>query len=235
VVVTYQPASRFWPFQWAEAGIPLAAALALCGFTTGGYDAGTGDLAFPATPLSPPLPYNSLGEASGKTRDERSSQEAAMNNTTGGGRGLRHPGAVAVITAVAVLVAACGGGRPSSSARPASTESASYRANLAYADCMQAHGLPNFPNPNPSGPSNASGQLNGGGGDIPAAQANDACKHLLPGGTAATGGTTAPATTAPPGPGASPTQPRRGWRAPRKSKTPSSSTPSHLTPPSEKS
>jgi hypothetical protein len=32
-VVTYQPPSRFWSFQWAEMGIFLAAALALCGFT----------------------------------------------------------------------------------------------------------------------------------------------------------------------------------------------------------
>ncbi len=32
-VVAYQPASRFWPFQWAEMGIFLAAALALCGFS----------------------------------------------------------------------------------------------------------------------------------------------------------------------------------------------------------
>ena len=32
-VVTYQPASRFWPFQWAEMGIFLAAAVALCGLT----------------------------------------------------------------------------------------------------------------------------------------------------------------------------------------------------------
>jgi len=32
-VLAYQPASRFWPFQWAEMGIFLAAALALCGFT----------------------------------------------------------------------------------------------------------------------------------------------------------------------------------------------------------
>jgi ABC-2 family transporter protein len=31
--VTYQPASRFWPFQWAEMGIFVAAALALCGLT----------------------------------------------------------------------------------------------------------------------------------------------------------------------------------------------------------
>jgi len=30
-VLTYQPANRFWPFQWAEMGIFLTAALALCG------------------------------------------------------------------------------------------------------------------------------------------------------------------------------------------------------------
>lgn len=33
-VVTYQPASRFWPFQLAEMGIFLAAALALCGLSS---------------------------------------------------------------------------------------------------------------------------------------------------------------------------------------------------------
>jgi hypothetical protein len=32
-VVAYQPPSRFWPFQWAEMGIFLAAALALCGLS----------------------------------------------------------------------------------------------------------------------------------------------------------------------------------------------------------
>jgi hypothetical protein len=32
-VLTFQPASRFWPIQWAEMGVFLAAALALCGFT----------------------------------------------------------------------------------------------------------------------------------------------------------------------------------------------------------
>jgi ABC-2 family transporter protein len=30
-LVTYQPADRFWPFQWAELGIFVTAALALCG------------------------------------------------------------------------------------------------------------------------------------------------------------------------------------------------------------
>ncbi len=32
-VVTYQPATRFWPFQWAELGAFLAAALVLCAFS----------------------------------------------------------------------------------------------------------------------------------------------------------------------------------------------------------
>jgi len=32
-LVAYQPGSRFWPFQWAEMGVFLAAALALCGLT----------------------------------------------------------------------------------------------------------------------------------------------------------------------------------------------------------
>jgi hypothetical protein len=32
-VATYQPGSRFWPFQWAEMGIFLAVAMALCGLT----------------------------------------------------------------------------------------------------------------------------------------------------------------------------------------------------------
>jgi ABC-2 family transporter protein len=32
-VLAFQPASRFWPFQWAEMGIFLVAALGLCGFT----------------------------------------------------------------------------------------------------------------------------------------------------------------------------------------------------------
>jgi hypothetical protein len=30
--VTYQPASRFWPFQWYETGIYTALALSLAGF-----------------------------------------------------------------------------------------------------------------------------------------------------------------------------------------------------------
>lgn len=33
IAVTYQPASRHWAFQWTEAGIYVALALALVGFS----------------------------------------------------------------------------------------------------------------------------------------------------------------------------------------------------------
>ncbi len=34
-LITYQPASRFWPFQIGEMGIVIVAALALCGLSCG--------------------------------------------------------------------------------------------------------------------------------------------------------------------------------------------------------
>jgi len=65
---------------------------------------------------------------------------------------------------------------------------------------MRAHGLPGFPDPDPSGPSGGpsfSVQLNGNP-TSPAARAHDACKHMLPG-RRGTGGTAAPAAARPPG------------------------------------
>jgi subtilase family serine protease len=105
-----------------------------------------------------------------------------MSGKTGGNRGPRRAGALAVAAAAAVLVAACGGS-PSSAAGSSSAEPATYRAELAYAQCMRAHGLAKFPNPSPSGGFSFSGQL-AGNPDSPAGRANDACKHLLPGSSA---------------------------------------------------
>jgi subtilase family serine protease len=129
-----------------------------------------------------------------------------MNDRIGGTRLLRRGGALAVAAAVAVLTAACGVVHVhfGSSGGSASTGPATYRAELAYAQCMRAHGLPDFPNPNPSGGlrlhqqrrSLRSTQLNGNP-NSPAARANDACEHLLPGGSTGTG-VTAP-TPSPPG------------------------------------
>jgi len=117
-----------------------------------------------------------------------------MNGKTGGNRGPRCAAALTVVAAVAVLTAC--GGSPSSSRSSASAESATYRADLAYAQCMQTHGVPDFPDPNPSAGINISGQPHG---NSPAARANDACEHLLPAGSTGTGGATAPTTASSPG------------------------------------
>ena len=99
-----------------------------------------------------------------------------MNGLTGGNRGSRRAGALAVVAATALLATACNVVHVhiGSAGGPATTWSANYRADLAYAQCMRAHGLTKFPNPNPSG-FRFSMQLNPNG---PAARANDACKHL---------------------------------------------------------
>ena len=119
---------------------------------------------------------------------------------TGGKRGPRRAAALAVVAAVAVLTAGCGVVHVhfGSSGGSASTEPATYRADLAYAQCMRTHGVPGFPDPHPSGgiSISISGQPHA---NSPAARANDACEHLLPAGSTGTGGATGPATASPPG------------------------------------
>jgi len=113
-----------------------------------------------------------------------------MNGKTGGRRGPQCAGALAVVAAVAMLATACGvvhvhiGSAASAPAGPAA-----HQAEVAYAQCMRAHGLPGFPIPNPSGHFQISGQL-GGNPNSPAARANDVCEHLLPAGSTGTGGAT---------------------------------------------
>jgi subtilase family serine protease len=115
-----------------------------------------------------------------------------MSGKTGGSRCPRRAGVLAAAVAVAVAVTACsvvhvhvGSSAPSSPAG-----SAAYRADLAYAQCMRAHGVPDFPTPNPSQGFSISGHP---AGNSPLARANDACQHLLP------ASSTAPATAGAPG------------------------------------
>jgi hypothetical protein len=113
-----------------------------------------------------------------------------MNDQAGSSRGPRRAGALAVVAAVAVLTAGCGvvHVHAGSSGSSASTGSATLRANLAYAQCMQTHGVPNFPDPSSSQGFSISGQPpRSGQGTSPAARANDACQHLLPRGSFDTG------------------------------------------------
>jgi hypothetical protein len=110
-------------------------------------------------------------------------EEAAMNDKTDGNRGPRRAGALAVAAAVAALATACGGGASSSASAP------TYVQELALAQCMRSHGVPNFPDPNASGgyALTSNGSIEGAGRssiDIDSSQAQAAygdCRHLLPG------------------------------------------------------
>jgi subtilase family serine protease len=117
-----------------------------------------------------------------------------MNDKTGGSRGPRRVAALAVVAAVAVLATACDVVHVhfGSSGGSASTGPATYQADLAYAHCMQTHGVPNFPDPKPSGNTSTSGHPHGNTNN-PAARANDACEHLLPHGSATASATASPA------------------------------------------
>ena len=107
-----------------------------------------------------------------------------MNDKTGGNRGMRRAGALAVAAAVAVLATACGG-----SSDPSAASTPTYAQELALAQCMRSHGVPNFPDPNASGgyALTTSGSIEGAGGssiDIDNSQAQAAyggCRHVLPG------------------------------------------------------
>jgi len=118
-----------------------------------------------------------------------------MKGKTGSSRGLRCAAAALSLAAAAAMLTACGGS-PTSSVGSASTGPATYRADLAFAHCMQTHGVPGFPDPKPSAALSISGHPQG---NSPAAKAYDACEQLLPGGSTGTGSAATPATASPHG------------------------------------
>jgi hypothetical protein len=108
-----------------------------------------------------------------------------MTHSTVSSEGPRLGGAMAAVAAIAMLATACGPVHASVSGGSASTGSATFRANLAYAHCMRTHGVSNFPIPNSLQHFTISGHP-GGPGTSPTARANDACEHLLPPATTST-------------------------------------------------
>jgi hypothetical protein len=88
---------------------------------------------------------------------------------------------VAIATvACALALAACG-----STGKPATSRSSNaYASFLSFSKCMRAHGVSNFPDPNPGGGVKiAVGPDSGLDPQAPAFQsARQSCKHLLPGG-----------------------------------------------------
>ena len=117
-----------------------------------------------------------------------------MNHKTGGSRGPRRAAALAVAAAVAMLATACGlvHIHVGSSAASAPAGPTTYRADLAFAQCMRSHGAPNFPDPVPGGTFTVNVPATGPTGSK--AGPYDACRHLLRSGSA-----TAPPTPSPPG------------------------------------
>ncbi len=128
-----------------------------------------------------------------------------MNDKTRDNRKLWDAAALATAAAVTMLATGCGVVHVhfGSSGGAVSTGASTYQEELAYAQCVRSHGLPDFPLPSPSGSVGLSEQITASPGSS-AARANDACEHLLSGGstttngaTAAANGATAPATAGP--------------------------------------
>jgi hypothetical protein len=104
-----------------------------------------------------------------------------MNYGTGGGGGRRRArwwrAALPAVAGMAVLAAGCGGGGSSA----AGGGSSPYQKAVAYAQCMRAHGVPGFPDPDSKGNFLIKGpELGGSAGQF--RSADRACRHLLPNG-----------------------------------------------------
>jgi hypothetical protein len=105
-----------------------------------------------------------------------------MNGGARGNRGPRRVPALAVAAAIAALTTACGAhvhvdvGSGSS----ASTGQVTFVQEVALAQCMRGHGVPDFPDPDPAGGFNASVLSMLGSSQVRAAYG--VCRHLLAGG-----------------------------------------------------
>lgn len=94
-------------------------------------------------------------------------------------------GALAILAAVALGAAACSS--PAAGGSGTTTaESAAYRANIAFAQCMRTHGVPDFPDPQPGSNFSVSGEPVGAAAQTPSGKAYLTCQHLLPNGSVAT-------------------------------------------------
>jgi ABC-type transport system involved in multi-copper enzyme maturation permease subunit len=174
---TYQPAGRFWTFQWIEGGWLLALSALLIAATVW------------LAHLRGALPRREhAGPGANRSRPRRRLARGAL--TAG------------AILAVGIAVAGCGGGSSSSgvahlsssasAGSPASGGGASSPANgesteqqlLAYARCMRSHGVPNFPDPSGGGAITKQAAVRAfkAVSNAQAQAAQTACEHLQPNG-----------------------------------------------------
>ena len=98
-----------------------------------------------------------------------------MNDDAGRGRKPRAGVLAAAAAGIAVLAAACGG---SPSGAGSTAHQTAYQRELAYAQCMRAHGDPGFPDPQSDGTFNSTRQNRGDFSGPSFQSANKACAHL---------------------------------------------------------
>jgi hypothetical protein len=91
--------------------------------------------------------------------------------------------------ALLILVAGCGGGRSpgvaniaSSTTTAATSGGAPNALMVAFTSCMRSHGVPSFPDPEPTGPHSFKLTLNPSGQGPEFQAALGVCHHLLPAG-----------------------------------------------------
>jgi hypothetical protein len=106
-----------------------------------------------------------------------------MNKEICGTRGTRSAVVLAGLAAAALLTTACSSPSSGSSGTASKAESASYRANIAFAQCMRTHGVPNFPDPQPGSNFAVTGAPAGAASKTPSGRAYLTCRHLLPNGS----------------------------------------------------
>jgi hypothetical protein len=115
-----------------------------------------------------------------------------MNGNTDGTRGSRRVWLLTCLVGVVFLMTACGSSASSnptasststSSTSSTSTQTTKYQKVLAFSQCVRAHGVSDFPDPNVNGAislSSLSGQSNLNSTQV--SSAIQACRHLLPNG-----------------------------------------------------
>ncbi len=134
---TYQPAGRFWTFQWIEGGWLLALSTLLIAVTVWLVRRRSGQKGRerPGWPRRLPRAAVTAGAVF-----------AAGLAVAGCGGGSSSPG-------VAHLSTSTSGGSPASGGGSSSAGSSANTSQkmLAYAQCMRTHGVPSFPDPTSSG------------------------------------------------------------------------------------
>jgi hypothetical protein len=110
-------------------------------------------------------------------------KETAMNEKIRGTLGTRRAAVLAVLAAAALLTAACGSASTGGGGSASTAQTAAYRANIAFAECMRSHGVPNFPDPQPGSNFAVSGAPVGAAAQTTSGKAYLTCQHLLPAGS----------------------------------------------------